>query len=428
MGERSAHNPRPYDMRNRDEDHCSRMKQLLRHFIAFSLGLVLLSVLSVVFPPCIVAADRERHAIEAVVFHPFSNDLVALMLPITFTGVGSEANASLSLSLIDTIHCRTKDRGRAAKFVGILYPGASAGARTPSALREEDCHSQAPTILKRLIAAPDTPYWIGLVELDVRWTPWQVHFTATKLQGLAKSQHPKVEVRLPHDATRVYPTSFKIAAENGRLIPVHFAVAVADKALVVNGLVAETPPRHYTPTFTETIPDKLPLGVNAIIAIPHTAANTLMAEYLAGEAHVIPLMPSAPALTVKNPVMTGSRNKYVTRSVLGLKEYPDAFNLETEWTGDDLRLGRLSLTPRRTTCGSGMVCDVKRAGLEALATSLTGLLRAQYKDIPLRSVLLQDVLSVKLNDKDVRVRADVHHAESTATDLLLYTQLTLTVP
>jgi hypothetical protein len=365
---------------------------------------------------------------EAMVFHPFSKDIVALMLPIIFTGVSSEAQSDLSLSLVDTVHCRTEDRGDIAKFLGILYPGTSAGRRIASVLQEEDCHGSAPTILKRLIANPDTPHWIGLVELDVKWIPWQVQFTPTKFQGLAKTQHPKFEVHLSHDATRVYPTSFKIPTENGKLIPVHFALGLAGKAFVLNGLVVETPPAHYSPTFTEKVREKLPSGTNAMIAIPHTVANTVVTQYLAGEAYVIPLTPSAPPLMVKNPVMTGSRNKYVTTSVLGLKQYPDAFNLETEWTGDDLRLSKLSLTPRPTACGSGMVCDVKRAGLEALATSLTGLLRAQYKDMPLRSLILQDVMSVKLNDKDVRVRAEVLQAESTAADLILYTKLTLTVP
>jgi hypothetical protein len=37
-------------------------------------------------------------------------------------------------------------------------------------------------------------------------------------------------------------------------------------------------------------------------------------------------------------------------------------------------------------------------------------------------------MAVKLNDKEVRVRAEVLQAESTATDLILYTKLTLTVP
>jgi hypothetical protein len=295
-------------------------------------------------------------------------------------------------------------------------------------LREDDCNGSPPTILKRLIANPDSPHWIGFVELDVKWTPWQVQFIPGKLQALAKSQHPKVDVHLSRDAMRVYPTSFKIPAENGKLIPVHFALAMAGKAFVLNGLVVETPPAQYIPTFTEKVPEKLPAGANAMIAIPHTVANTVLTQYLAGEPYVIQLVASAPALTVKNPVMAGSRNRYVTTSLLGLREYPDAFNVEAEWVGHDLRLGKLSLTPRHTACGSGMVCDVKRAGLDALAMSLTGLLRTQYKDMPLRSILLQDVMAVKLNDKDVRVRAEVLQAESTATDLILYTKLTLTVP
>lgn len=393
--------------------------------IPFSLSLGLIVVL---LAPCTLAADRERLAIEAMVFHSFANDLVALMLPIVFTGVSSEAKSDISLSLVDTVYCKTEDRGGAAKFLGILYPGESAGRRIAPTLRADDCNGSAPTILKRLIASPDSPHWIGLVELDVRWTPWQVQFVPSKLQALAKSPHPKVGVHLSRDATRVYPTSFKIPAENGKVVPVHFALGMAGNAFLLNGLVVETPPVQYMPTFTEKVPEKLPSGANAMIAIPHAVANTILTQYLAGEPYVIQLVPSAPALTVKNPVVAGSRHRYVTTSMLGLKEYPDAFNLETEWTGNDLRLGRLSLTPRATACGSGMVCDVKRAGLDALARSLTGILRAQYKDIPLRSVLLQDVISVKLDDKDVRVRAEVLQAESTATDLVLYAKLTLNVP
>jgi hypothetical protein len=233
---------------------------------------------------------------------------------------------------------------------------------------------------------------------------------------------------LSHDATRIYPTSFTIPAEHGKLIPVHFSFDVAGQAIVLNGLVVETPPAHYNPTFTGKVPEKLPSGANAVIAIPHTVANAVVTQYLAGEAYVIPLTQSAPPIALKNPVMAGSRNKYVTTSLLGLREYPDAFNLETEWIGDDLRLSRLSLTPRHTACGLDMVCEVKRAGLDALATSLTRLLHAQYKNIPLRSVILQDVMSVKLNDRSVRVHAQVLRAEATARDLILYTKLTLNVP
>ena len=397
------------------------------HLIPFSLDLVLLLVLSVLCAPYTLAADRERSAIEAMVFHPLAHDLVALMLPIIFTGITSEGNSALSLSLVDAVYCGTDDRGSAAKFLGILYPGESQGRRIPPVLRAEDCHGPPSTILKRLIAHADT-HWIGVVEVDVKWTPWQVQFTPTKLQALAKSPHPKVGVRLSYDTSRVYPTSFTIPVEKGRLLPVHLALGMAGNALVFNGVVGETPPSHYSPAFTNKVPEKLPSGANAMIVIPHTVANTVLAQYFAGEAYVIPLLQSAPALTVKNPVIAGSPHKYLTTSLLGLNEYPDAFNLETEWIGDDLRLGRLSLTPRPTACGSGVICDVKRAGLEALATSLTRLLGAQYKDIPLRSVILQDVMSVKLNGRDVRVHAEVLWAEATATDLVLYTKLTLNVP
>ena len=403
------------------------MKHRSGHFILFSLALLLLLVLSVLFAPYTLAVDRERSAIEAMVFHPLAHDLIALLLPIIFTGISSEGNSALSLSLVDVVYCGTEDRGGAAKFIGILYPGESQSRRIAPALREEDCHGSPSTILKRLIPHADT-HWIGFVEVDVKWTPWQIQFTPTKLQGLAKSQHPKVGVRLSHDTSRVYPTSFMIPAEKGRLLSVHLALGMAGKALVLHGLVGEAPPSRYSPTFTNKVPEKLPSGANAMIAIPHTVANTVVAQYFAGEAYAIPLIQSAPALTVKNPVMTGSPNRYLTTSVLGLKEYPDAFNLETEWIGDDLRLGSLSLTPRPMACGSNVICEVKRAGLDALATSLTRLLRAQYKDIPLRSVILQDVMSVKLNGRDVRVHAEVLRAEATATDLVLYTKLTLNVP
>lgn len=391
----------------------------------FALHLVLLSVL---FTPCTLAAAPERSAIEAMVVPSFAKDLVALLLPLIFTGVSSEANSAISLSLVDTVYCKTEDRSGAMKFLGILYPGEIAGRRIAPLLREEDCRGAPPTILKRLIAGPDTPHWLGFVELDVKWTPWQVQFTPTKLQALAKSQHPKVDVRLPHGATKVYPTSFTIPAEHGKAVPAHVAFGMAGTAFVVNGLIMDTPPTRYVPTFTEKAPDKLPSGANAMIAIPHAVANTILTQYLASDSYAIQLIHSAPALTVKDPVMTGSRNRYLTTALLGLREYPDAFKLDAEWSGDDLRLGSLSLTPRHTACGSDVVCQVKRAGLDALATSLTRLLRAQYKDIPLRSVILQDTISVKVNDRDVRVRADVLRAESTATALMLYTTLKLDVP
>ena len=413
---------------NRPRAHRTLMKHAAGRFIPFSLHLVLLSILSVLFVPCTLAADRERTAIEAMMFHPFVHDLVALMLPIMFTGISSEGNTSLSLSIVDTVYCGTEDRGGAAKFLGILHAAESQGRRIAPVLREEDCHGSPSALLKTLIANHDAPPWIGLVELNVKWTLWQVQFIPTKLQALTKSHHRHIDVRLPHDAIKTYPTSFTIPAEHGTLIPVHFSLGLAGKAVVLNGLVTQTPPAHYTPTFTGKVPGTLPSGANAIIAIPHTVATRVVTQYLAGEAYVLPLTQSALAIAVKNPVMTGSQNTYVTTSLLGLREYPDAFNLDTQWTGEDLRLGQLSLTPRHPACGLDMVCEVKRAGLDALAASLTHLLRAQYKDIPLRSVILQDVMSVKVKDRDVRVRAQVLRAEATATDLILYTKVTLNVP
>jgi hypothetical protein len=84
------------------------MTRLSNRSIPFSLSLWLILVL---LAPCILAAERERPAIEAIVFHSFANDLVALMLPLVFTGVSSEAKSDIPLSLIDAVYCKTEDRG-----------------------------------------------------------------------------------------------------------------------------------------------------------------------------------------------------------------------------------------------------------------------------------------------------------------------------
>lgn len=390
---------------------------------------VVLTVTVALCGSCRAAETRERLAIEAMMFPAFSQDVVSHMLPIIFTGTSSEATHGVSLSLVDTVYCSSTEREGTAKFVGILYPGKFPSHRSASGLREDDCRASPSTILKRLLANGHTPQWIGLVELEVKWTPWHVEFIPIKLHGLAKSQHPKVSFDLPRAAARLYQTSpMNLGVADGKAVPVHFALGVASNAFVLNGLVVDNPPVQYVPRFSGQITKNPPPGTNAIVAIPHAVANTIFNRYLAEETYVIRLTPSAPTLIVKNPSINASRDRYRTTSLLGLREYPDAFTADVEWMGPDLRLTRLSLTARRTVCGSDVVCQIKQSGLDTLGTSLTHLLTAQYKNTPLRSLLLQDMFSVKLNENDIRVHADVLRAEATVTDLLLYTKLTLKTP
>jgi hypothetical protein len=390
---------------------------------------VVLTIMPALLGPCRAVDARERLAIEAMMFDTFSQDVVSHMLPIIFTGRSSEGTHGVSLSMVDTVYCGGKERDGTAKFLGILYPGEFTNHRVVPGLREEDCSGFPSTILKRVLVNGHTPQWIGLVELKVQWTPWQVEFIPIKLHGLAKSQHPKVNFDLPRAATRLYQTSpMNLAVGNGKAVPVHFALGVAGNAFVLNGLVVETPPVQYVPRFLGKITEKLPLGTNAIVAIPHAVANTIFTQYLAEETYAIQLTHSAPTLAVKNPSISGSRDRYRTTSLLGLREHPDAFTAEVEWTGPDLHLTRLSLTARHKACGSDVVCQIKQSALDTLGSSLTHLLIAQYKDTPLRSLLLQDIFSVKLNEKDIRVHAEVLRAEATVTDLILYAKLTLKTP
>ena len=402
------------------------MKDLSRKSIVFYVGLTITLVL---LGPCRPVDAQERFAIEAMMFDSVSQDLVSHMLPIIFTGMSSEGTEGISLSLVEAIHCGSQDRDGSAKFLGILYPGESTDHGVAPGLRAEDCSALPSTILNRIIVNGRTPHWIGLVELKVQWTPWQVEFIPIKLHGLAKSQHPKVGFHLPRDATRLYQTApMNLVVGKGKAVPVHFALGVARNAFIVNGVVVESPPEQYVPRFAGKVAQTLPSGTNAIVAIPHTVANTIFTQYLAGETYAIQILQSAPTLAVKNPSITAGRDRYRTTSLMGLREYPDAFSAEAEWTGTDLHLTRLSLKARHKPCGSDVVCQIQKSGLDTLASSLTRLLTAQYKDIPLRSLILQDVFSIKLNERDVRVHAEVLRAEATDTDLILYSKLTLKTP
>jgi hypothetical protein len=397
-----------------------------RHKQALHCFLYLMVAAAMSLPECV--DGRKPAAIEVRVFHSFAQNIVVLMLPMIFAGVSSEGG-DISLSLVDTVYCGNDARHGTAKFLGIVYPGEAPQDKVVSMIGEEDCRGSRTATLKRIMASPATPYWTGLVELDAKWTPWQLEFIPTKLHALAKSQHPRVEFRLARDATKAYHTSsMSIPAGNGKTVPLHIALGVGGKAFLFDALVENKPPAHYAPTFTEPIGEDVPSGTNAIVSIPHAVANTVFTEYLPGETFPIQLVDRVPALTIKNPVFKRNRDTYMTTSVLGVGEYPDAFNLEVQWSGEDLRLRRLSLTARRTMCGSDVMCQVQKAGWEALATSLTRLLSAQYKDVSLRSMILQDVMSVKLNDRDIHVRMEVLRAEATSTDLVLYTKLKLTLP
>lgn len=379
--------------------------------------------------PCSTVNARERLAVEALMLNTVSQDIVSHMLPIIFMGKSSEGTHGVSLSLVDAIYCGGKERDGTATFFGILYPGEFLHHTVLPGLRTEDCGGSPSTVLNRVIGHGHAPNWIGLVELQVRWTPWQIEFIPVKLHGLAKSQHPKVSFELPGTATRLYQTSpMNLAVGDGKILPMHFALGAAHNGFVVNGLVAETPPGQYVPKFLGKLTEQLPPGTNAIVAVPHKVANTIFTQYLAEETYAIQLTHSGPTLTAKKPSISGSRDRYRTTSLLGLREYPDAFTVDAEWTGQDLHLTRLSLTPRRMACGSDVVCQIKKSGLDTLGSSFTRLLTAQYKDTPLRSLLLQDLFSVKVNDKDIRVHAEVLRAEANVTDLILYAKLTLKTP
>jgi hypothetical protein len=387
---------------------------------------VILTITLALLGPCRAVNARERLAVEALMLNTVSQDIVSHMLPIIFTGMSSEGAHGVSLSLVDAIYCGGKERDGTATFRGILYPGEFVHHTVLPGLRAEDCGGSPSTVLKRVIGNGRTPHWIGLVELKVQWTPWQIEFIPIKLHGLAKSQHPKISFELPATATRFYQTSpMNLAVGDGKILPMHFALGVADNGFVVNGLVVETAPVQYVPKFLGKITEQLPPDTNAIVAIPHAVANTIFTQYLAGETYAIQLTHSGPTLTAKNPSISGSRDRYRTTSLLGLREYPDAFTADAEWTGPDPHLTRLSLTPRRMACGSDVVCQIKKSGLDTLGSSFTHLLTAQYKDIPLRSLLLQDLFSVKVNEKDIRVHVEVLRAEANGTELILYTKLTL---
>lgn len=391
---------------------------------------VLLSLMmtAVLFRPDLVSG-RDPAAIEARVFHSFTQSVVPLMLPITFPGVSSEGSGGMSLSLVQAVYCSSDASHGIARFLGVLYPGDPPPDKVMPLVGEEDCRESRSATLDRIIMNPAAPYWVGLVEVDVKWTPWQVELTPTRLHATVKSPHPRVDVRLARDAGRAYQTSsISIPAGNGKTVPLHVALAVDGNTLLIDGLVEHTPPAHYAPRSLRRIGETLPPGANAVIAVPHAVANAVFTDYLPGETFPIHLLEAAPAMTVKNPAIKGGRDTYATTSLLGLKDYPDAFNIDVQWSGKDLHLAKLSLSARRMACASDVMCQVKKAGLEALAASMTRLLNAQYKDVPLRSMILQDIIPLKVNDRDIHVRADVLRAESTPTALVLYAALKLILP
>ncbi|MGH7230505.1 MAG: hypothetical protein ACREJU_04000, partial [Nitrospiraceae bacterium] len=287
------------------------------------------------------------------------------------------------------------------------------------------------TIANRIITGPHTPAWIALVELEVRWKPWELELVPTRIHSMGKLQHPPPRVHLTRKPIRVYPTSgITLQAGHGKVVPLQLAVRLGDKAFMVEGFVADTPPARFTSALKERFNEgEMPAGTDAIVAIPHAIANKILNEYLAGQAYEIQLADFSPTLIVTNPAVRGSPNTYITTSVLGIKEYPEAFNVEMEWKGKDLQLARLSITPRRLPCASGeLVCLGKKAGLDALATSFTRLLSAQYKDILLRSIGVQNVFPVKVDEKEAQVQVDVLRSESRGTELVLYADIKVILP
>ena len=382
----------------------------------------LVSAMALAVVPSFRVEAGDTASIQARVLPPLAKDIVALIPPIRFAGVNVEGGGEITLSLVDIVYCGNDPR-QVPKLLGIVYPGEQPSRPAP-ALQVEDCHGLPAGILKRIISRSDTPSWVGLLELSVMWKPWQVELTPTKLHGVAKSAHPKIDMRLSPQASQVYPTSFTVPIAGGKALPLHFAMGGVGTAWIVDALVVESPPASFAPKFTHPLNDALPSGTNAIVTMPHALANTILGQYLAGETYAIPVVRSAPALTVKSPSVAGSQDRYLTTSVLGMREFPDAFNLKLEWTGRDLRLAKLAMTARELACGSDVVCQIKRAGADALAGSIGQLLRTQYNGALLRTLILQDVIAVKLSEKEIKIHAEVLRAESSATDLILYTKIT----
>lgn len=383
--------------------------------------LVLWACLSILAVPSLgtSAGPPDPEAIEAKVLPPLVKHVVDLLTPVHFTGVG-EAEQDMPLTLVKVVSCGAGTR-QTVKLLGVVFPGEKPALAEPI-LREEDCRVVPATILKRIIAQPDMPHWVGLMELNARWGPWEIELSSTKLHGLAKSAHPKIDVRVTPQVIRRDYTSFVLPLSNGKTLPVNLAMGEAGNAMIINALI-DDPPAVFTPRFQHPTAESLPTGTNAIVTIPHTGTSTVLGRYFRDETFVIPLLQSGPALTAKNPTIDGGRDRYVTTSVLGIREYPDAFNLELEWAGKDLRLVKLALTARRLACGTDVVCSMKRAGADALASSIGQLLKSQYNHSFLRSFILQDVLAIKVNNRQIKIHVEVLRAESSPTLLILYTKV-----
>ncbi|MGH7232396.1 MAG: hypothetical protein ACREJU_13715 [Nitrospiraceae bacterium] len=373
---------------------------------------------------CQTAGAAEIPTLKVWVSNTFANDIVYLMLPVQFAARTS-VDGDKPVTLVDNRYCGTPIGKGTANSLGVLYPGSSPVQNPVPLLQEEDCRLTPSAIAARILGAPEAPEWVAIAEMEFRWHPWQLDLMPVALHSFGKSGHPAPRIQLSKGPVKVYGTSgIRIQIEKTTL-PLHAAVHFGDQAVSVDALVAETPPGRVKPvTETRVHEQDIPPGTNAIVIIPHAVANTILTEYLDDQPYEIQLADVAPQLIVKNPTVTGSPDGYITRSVLGIREYPDAFDVEAEWEGPDLQLAKISINPRNVPCRSAeLLCRGKKVGLDALAASLTQALSSHYQQTPLRSMGGQNVFPLRIGEKDAAIQVDVLRAESRDTDLVLYTEI-----
>ena len=373
---------------------------------------------------CRIAEAVDQPALQVRISNTFSNDIVYLMLPVRVPARMS-VDGDTQLALVDNRYCGTPIGKGTANSLGVLYPGSWPSQEPMPVLQEEDCRLLPSAIAARILGAPEAPEWIAIAEMEFRWHPWQLELIPVAIQSFGKSGHPSPRVQLGKGPIKVYGTSdIRLHVEQNAL-PLHAAVRLGDQAVSVDALVTERPPSRVMPVFgTRVHEHEIPPEANAVVIIPHTVANTILTKYLSDRPYEIQLGDIAPRLIVKHPSVAGSFQSYTTTSVLGIREYPDAFNVEAQWEGPDLQLSKISIDPRNTSCKSGeLLCRGKKAGLEALAASLAQVLNTQYNQTPFRSMGSQAVFPLTIGEKDAAIQVEILKAESRDTDLVLYTEI-----
>ncbi|HJU05060.1 MAG TPA: hypothetical protein VJ692_07880 [Nitrospiraceae bacterium] len=373
---------------------------------------------------CPIAWAAEPPTLTVWVSNTFSNDIVYLMLPMRFS-MHTSSGGDMPVTLVDNRYCGASREKRPGNSLGVLYPGSSPAQDPTPLLQEEDCRLDPSAIAARILGNAEAPEWIAIAEMQFHWHPWQLELLPVALHSYGKSGHPASRFQLGQRPVKIYGTSgIRIQIEK-TTVPMHAAVRFADQAVSVDALVAETPPAHIMPVpDTRVNEQEIPPGTNAIVIIPHTVANMILTEYLNEQPYEIQLADPVPRLIVTHPAVIGDTESYTTTSVLGIREYPDAFDVEVHWEGPDLQLAKLLINPRNVPCRSSeLLCRGKKVGLEALAASLTQVLSSHYRQTPLRAMSSPNVFPIKIGEKDAAIQVDVLRAESRDTDLVLYTEI-----